>query len=173
MSASGMPSPGVEYLRAEDLVVGNVFKEFDLQVKEVFPPGHSRSADGKPIDKPVLTFANAKKRMILGKVNRRLITYATGTSEPTEWVGAKIRLRVCILPQCLGQTNVATLRLALPETATKPFIAKKDYGMVATGMAMSREQAAIKAELAKSDSKPAKPSTPTTTTTTPASTELQ
>lgn len=144
---SGAKSPGIEYLKAEDFAKGNVFKEFDLEIKEAFDPGKSKSADGSLIDKPVVVFKNAKKRWIVSKTNRRLMNYATGSDIPADWVGKTIRLRVCILSNCLGQTNIATIRLALPDTGTKPFIPKKDYGMVATGMPMSAAQAAIAAEV--------------------------
>jgi len=143
----GAKSPGIEYLKAEDLAKGNVFKEFDLVIAEVFDAGQAKSADGTPIDKPILVFKNAKKRLILSKTNRRLMNYATGSDVPADWIGKTIRLRVCVLEKCLGQTNVAAIRLALPDTGVKPFIPKKDYGMVATGLPMSAAQAAIAAEV--------------------------
>ena len=47
---------GPEYLHAESFLVNGKWGEFVLTVKEVFGPGTIKAADGKLIDKAVVSF---------------------------------------------------------------------------------------------------------------------
>ena len=123
---------GPEYLKAEDLLKDGAWQEYSLKIKEVIPGETIKASDGTVIKHPIVLFEKAGKRLILGKLNQRLMKYATGTSVMAEWVGKTITLRAC-KGNWFGQQGVAAIRLALPKAGAKPFVKKADMGEVLTG----------------------------------------
>jgi hypothetical protein len=98
----------------------------------VIPAETIKASDGTVIKHPIVVFEKATKRLILGKLNQRLMKYATGTSVMAEWAGKTITLRAC-KGNWFGQQGVAAIRLALPKNGAKPFVKKADMGEVLTG----------------------------------------
>lgn len=123
---------GPEYLKAEDLIRDNKWSSFALVIKEVIPADSVRGSDKKLIDKPILVFENARKKLILNVTNIRLMTYACGSSVREDWIGKRIVVRAC-KGNWYGEEGTTAIRLALPKGSAKPFIKKSVMGEDLTG----------------------------------------
>lgn len=123
---------GPEWLRAEDFLDDGQWKQYTLTVKAVDPPGTHKSADGEEIDKPVLSFEETPKRLILCSLNQRLAKYAAGTAKATKWIGKKITLYP-VTGNWFGQKNVAAIRVRVASEVAHPHIDKKTMGVDITG----------------------------------------
>ena len=124
---------GPEYLKAEDLIKDGEWKEYSLEIEKVIPANTVRAADKSLIEHPIICFKKAQKRFICGKTNRRLVVYACGSSDESDWPGHKITLRACV-GDWFGEPNIAALRVAPPSNdGPRPKIKKKDYGTSLTG----------------------------------------
>jgi len=62
-----------------------------LTIKSVAAPGTVKSADGSPIDKPIVFFEETDKGFIINITNARTIGLAHG-NEMDAWAGKKITL---------------------------------------------------------------------------------
>lgn len=128
----GEPLAGPEYLRAEDLIDHGVWSRVELTVKAAHKPGTFKSADGKPIDKLVLEFEDYPKRLIVGKLNSRLLRYAIGESTLAGLVGKRLTLYAAC-GNWFGQKNVAAVRIAIPDGQYRPFLSATSLGTDITG----------------------------------------
>lgn len=123
---------GPEYLHAEDLLDAGKWTERTAVVEAVFPPNTIKSADGKLIDKVIVSFQKTNKRMVLGKINTRLVKCALGTAKPDEWIGKQLTL-YATSGNWFGQQNVAALRVRVPNGRAKPFLKPAQIGEDLTG----------------------------------------
>ena len=124
---------GTDYLHAEDLLSGGKWGEYTLTITEIIAPGTVKAADRKLIDKPILVFEQTDKRLVLGKINTRLIKCALGTSRPADWVGKQIKIHAC-RGNWFGQKDVAAIRVRIPEGGAKPFLVPAQVGVDITGL---------------------------------------
>lgn len=123
---------GSGYLHAEDFLKDGRWGEYTLEIKEVHPPMSVKSADGKPIDRPVVDFAETDKSLVLNGTNQRLAKCATGTSKPAEWVGKKLTLYPS-QGNWFGQRDVVAIRIRVPDGKARPFVAPTQLGKDITG----------------------------------------
>lgn len=103
-----------------------------LTISSISAPGTEKAADGRVIDKPIITFSGARKRLILGKTNIQIIAAMHG-KKPSGWVGKQIKLGVRYLREVVvpfRATNVPTVRVIPPPEVegTLPLKARKWMG---------------------------------------------
>jgi len=112
------------FLDASDLMSsGNI----TLTISDIAAPGEERDSAGKVIDKGILTFKGAKKRMILIKTNAKVIAMAHG-KKPSQWIGKPVTLTVRWLAKAFGQANVPVIRVVPPDGVSLPFGMRARYG---------------------------------------------
>lgn len=103
-----------------------------LTITHVAPPGTERAADKRVIDKTILTFDGARKRLIVGKTNIQILAAMFG-KKPSGWIGKRIKLGVRYLKEVVvpfKATNVPTVRVIPPPEveASLPLKARKWMG---------------------------------------------
>jgi hypothetical protein len=113
------------YLESSDLTQRMV----TLTISGVIPPGveKDKGGKGKTIDKPMICFEKAAKRLILGRTNERIIKAIHG-KKASGWIGKAVTLCVRYLPEAFGQTNVPTIRVMPPSNVPLPFNCRKHFG---------------------------------------------
>ena len=112
------------FLDASDLMAsGNI----TLAISDVVAPNAEKDATGKSIDKAIVSFSGAKKRLILNKTNAKVIAMAHG-KKPSAWIGQKITLTVRWLEKAFGQSNVPVIRVVPPEGTALTFGMRTKYG---------------------------------------------
>jgi len=100
--------------------------DFTVTIESVTAPGADKDATGKTIDKPILAFAKAKKRLIVNRTNAKILAMQLG-KKASEWAGKQITLTVRYLDKAFGQRNVPVIRVkADPSQLT--FGMRKNYG---------------------------------------------
>ena len=124
-------SAGPDYLRGEDLQRGGKWCEFTLTIGSIDAPSTVKAADGKMIDRPIVSFAEAEKKLIVGKTNERLIKAQLG-QVPKERIGKKITVYP-VVGNWFGVKNAIAVRVRISEDRPKPFISKKNLGSDITG----------------------------------------
>ena len=95
-------------------------KDVTLKMKVVRQPGpNDKGLDGKPIDKPIVVFENARKEWVLNKTNARTIRLLYG-DQFGEWKGKAVTIYPTTCP-AFGET-VACIRVRSinPETGKEP-----------------------------------------------------
>ncbi len=112
------------FLDASDLMSSG---DITLTISEVVAPGAERDATKKVIDKPIIAFEKAKKRLILNKTNAKVIAMAHG-KKASQWAGKQITLTVRWLEKTFGQTNVPVIRVVPPEGTALTFGMRQKYG---------------------------------------------
>ena len=113
-----------DFVESADLMRGD---PVTLVIEDVIKPNTEKSADGRPIDRPIVVFEKATKRFIVSKTNERLIKAMHG-SRPSEWKGKPLTLTVRYLETAFGEKNVPTIRVVLSEGIPMPFSCRKHYG---------------------------------------------
>lgn len=88
---------GTEYLYAENLLGGGKFQTVQVEIESVIEPNTIKSADGKLIDKPILTFVGKAKRLVLCKTNQTIVICSTGEQPGPAWIGKKITLQARVV----------------------------------------------------------------------------
>ena len=101
------------FLEGGDIPEGD---SFTLAISHVALPNTENDKGGKVIDKAILAFHKAKKRLILGKTNYKVICACLGSDEG-EWVGKTLTLSRHYYPACFGSENVPCIRV-IPPTGT-------------------------------------------------------
>lgn len=98
-----------------------------VEISEVTAPKAEKDNTGKVIDKAILSFKGAKKRLILNKVNSKIIALQHG-KKASEWVGKQITLTVRYLEKAFGQRNVPVIRIKPDDSHPMTFGMRKNYG---------------------------------------------
>ena len=83
------------------------------------PPNTVKAANGKLIDKPILSFEGTKKQMILNQTNKTLLKAMFGT-KASGWVGHPVTIGVRYLAKAFKEKDVPCLRIVLPEGVPWP-----------------------------------------------------
>lgn len=113
------------FLDATDLMTANK----TVTIKEVIPPNTEKDKDGKGrlIDRAIISFEGCKKRLILNKINAKIIAMAHG-KKSSLWAGKKITLTHRWLKEAFGQTNVPVVRVMPPDGMSLTFGMRKNFG---------------------------------------------
>ncbi len=111
------------FLDALDIPKGGI----TVEIVDVVVPDAEKDKTGKTIDKGILAFKGAKKRLILNKVNSKIIALAHG-KKASEWIGKSITLTVRYLKTAFGQSNVPVIRVVPDESHPLTFGMRKNYG---------------------------------------------
>lgn len=98
-----------------------------VTISDVSAPDQEKDATGKSINKAILTFAKAKKRLILNKTNCKVMAGLYG-KKATEWIGKPVTLCVRYLETAFGQKNVPVIRIKPESEGNLPFGMRKRYG---------------------------------------------
>lgn len=102
------PSPWISH---EDL--GN--KRFELTVRAVtIEEMHDRTTN-KRVSKPVVAFAEAKKRLIINKTQALALAAICGSDETGDWTGCKVSLRAGRAPN--GKPTIVVEAASVPAPA--------------------------------------------------------
>jgi hypothetical protein len=111
------------FLDASDIKASG---DYVATIESISLPNSESDAAGKRIDKAIIAFKGAKKRLILNKVNSKIIAMTLG-KKASEWIGKQVTLTVRYLDKAFGQRNVPVIRIkADPSQLT--FGMRKNYG---------------------------------------------
>ena len=80
-----------------------------LTIESVAAPNTEKSADGKPIDRPIVRFKETDKGLILNKTNAKSIGLAHG-NEMDDWTGKQVTL-FATTTDAFGKKNVPCVRI--------------------------------------------------------------
>lgn len=112
-----------DFLEAADLmrISGD---HIEVEVSAVVGPGVEKDSRKKLIERPILSFTGKHKRLIIGKVNTRIMRAMFGT-KASGWVGKKIKL--CVrYGDWFGQKDVPTIRIVCD--VPMPWGSRQHYG---------------------------------------------
>jgi len=112
------------FLEGIDLEEG---KRYDLTIEAIAQPGSEKDARGKTIDKAIITFAKAKKRLIVNKTMWEVICAVLGKDD-AQWPGNKITVMRRYLPEAFGQKNVPCPRVVPPKGTPIKFATRGRLG---------------------------------------------
>jgi len=112
------------FLDASDIMASG---DITLTIAGVVGPSAEKDAKGKEIDKAIVSFVGAKKRLILNKTNAKVIAMAHGT-KASQWAGKQITLTVRWLEKAFGQFNVPVIRVVPPADKALTFGMRQKYG---------------------------------------------
>lgn len=111
-----------EFLEAADLM--RATGDVDVEISAVVAPGVEKDARKKLIERPILSFTGKHKRLILGKVNTRILRAMFGV-KASSWVGKRIKL--CVrYGDWFGQKDVPTIRIVCE--VPMPWGSRQHYG---------------------------------------------
>lgn len=138
---------GSAFLRAEDLIHNGVWSEKVLTIKEAHPPNTIKIRDGKEwLDKEALSFHETDQYLVMGKLNWRLLRYATGIETKNACVGKTLTLYAA-RGDWFGEKGVAALRIRVPSEGVRPNVKRPVMGLDITGQAFkvpTRPEAPLK-----------------------------
>lgn len=117
------------------MFVGNFMDSSDIMDKgpvtvtiaDVVAPNKEKDGSGKVINKAILSFEKASKRLIANKTNCKVIAMLYG-NKPSLWIGKPITLGVRYLEKAFGQTNVPTVRVIPPDDKPLTFGMRRNFG---------------------------------------------
>ena len=98
-----------------------------LRIAGVVPPETEKDKAKKLIKRPIISFEKARKRMVIGKTNERILKALLG-AKASSWIGKDVTIGVRYLAEAFGQKNVPTLRIIIPPGKPVPFSVQKHYG---------------------------------------------
>jgi hypothetical protein len=98
-----------------------------LTIKDIVPPNTERDSANKVIDKAIIEFEKAKKRLILNTTNAKVIKIMHG-DKVSGWRGKEITLGVRYLKAAFGQKNVPVIRVIPPDDMPTTFGMRKNMG---------------------------------------------
>jgi len=104
-----------QFLEGADLMAKDAFA---LKIVSVADPGTIRDSRKKVIEEAVIEFAKAKKKLVLGKTNYRILVSLFGTDE-TLWIGKTVQLQ-CRFLDCFGELDVPCVRIVPPHGTPIP-----------------------------------------------------
>lgn len=123
------------FLDASDIMAnGNI----TLTISDVVGPNVDKDATGKTINKAIVAFKGAKKRLILNKTNAKVISMAHG-KKPSLWIGKQVTLTVRWLRTAFGQDNVPVVRVVPPDGTSLTFGMRSKYGAATSFAKQERE----------------------------------
>lgn len=131
MTSNQQPAPTEDRVRFDGnfLDANDVRSAGDitLEISGVVPPNTEYDAKKKLINRRIVSFKGAKKRLILNTVNSKIIVQLHGDLAQ-EWVGKKITLTTRWLESAFGQRNVPVIRVVPNSEGDLTFGMRKNYG---------------------------------------------
>ena len=112
------------FLEAGDLMERDFYT---LTIDSIAKPDTEKDSAGKKIDKYVIGFKEARKRLIVNKTNFKMFTAALG-KKLSGWIGKRIDLEVRVLKEAFGEKNVPVIRVRMPDGVEIPFGCRKHVG---------------------------------------------
>lgn len=101
--------------------------DISLEIAAATPPNTERDSQKKLIDKWIVAFKGAKKRLILNNINAKIIVQLHGDKSKA-WVGKRITLTTRWLEKAFGQRNVPVIRVVPASEGDLTFGMRKNYG---------------------------------------------
>lgn len=98
-----------------------------LVISGVVAQNKEKDAAKRLINRPIVSFKGASKRLIVGKLNTSILGLLYG-KKPSKWIGKSVTLVVTYLREAFGQKNVPTIRLATTDDKPLPFRLRAWYG---------------------------------------------
>jgi len=98
-----------------------------VTITDVVAPNIEKDGTGKTINKAIVAFKGATKRLIMNKTNCKVIALMYG-NKPSEWVGKQVTLGVRYLEKAFGQFNVPTVRVIPPPDKPLTFGMRRNFG---------------------------------------------
>lgn len=92
-------------------------KPVEVTIKSVEPANSRKCKDGKSIDKPILTFEESPKALILNKTNARALCKTMGNNM-SAWVGKKTQIYQARVA-AFGEKDVPAVRIWTGRRASK------------------------------------------------------
>lgn len=114
---------GSDFMKSSDMLVNGQFKAFTLTIDEFFPAGTLKSADKKPIKNPVISFKEAKKRMILNATSQEVLHLVSGTSDGTKTPGTKVIVEARVI-DAFGDISLGLRLMPNPSTLIRKGLRK-------------------------------------------------
>lgn len=127
MSADQIIKDDSRFIHGEDLQRNGKWADITLTIESVGEQDSMKAKDGKVIPGYPVFFKETKKIAVLKGSNVRLLKAALGTSNRAEMAGQKLTLYP-VKGDWFGQTNVAAVRVRVPEGNAKPFIQRQHLG---------------------------------------------
>lgn len=104
-------------------------KDLTVTIDGIVAPKKEKDATGKLIDKTIISFKGAKKRMIANKTNVKILAMLFG-NKASDWLGKPVTLTTRYLAEAFGQRNVPVVRVKC-DTDKLTFGMRKKYGTAA------------------------------------------
>lgn len=124
---------GSAFLRAEDLIRDGKWGSVSYTIKERHLENTVRIRDGKELlDKECISFNETDQMMVMGKLNWRLIRYATGIESKAACIGRAITLYAA-KGNWFGEPDCAAIRVRVPKGQVRPNIKRNILGQDLTG----------------------------------------
>jgi len=124
---------GSAFLRAEDLILNGSWSEATFTIENAHPPNSIHIRDGQELlDKECLSFIETDQKLVMGKLNWRLMRYAMGIEAKEQCVGREITLYAA-KGSWFGEPECAALRIRIPKGQVRPNVKKKIMGIDLTG----------------------------------------
>jgi hypothetical protein len=105
-----------------------------LEIASISEAGTERDASGKTVGSEVLHFVKAKKGLVLGKTNGRILRLLLG-KDTAKWVGARVTLTVRFI-NAFSERDIPTIRVTPPDGLPLPFGVRKWMGRERPGMTL-------------------------------------
>jgi len=124
---------GSAFLRAEDLIHDGKWWEVTLTIKAAHKENTIGIRDGKEmLDKECLSFHETDQMLVMGKLNWRLIRYATGIESKEACIGRQITLYAA-KGAWFGEPDCAAIRVRVPKGQVRPNVKRNIMGQDLTG----------------------------------------
>ena len=117
-------SPPSASFKADDLEGDEVTLTIASYIIKEFEQEDKKTGEHYTQRKPIVSFKETDKTLVLNKTNRDAIAYGLGTKEMDEWVGKKITLFPTVTS--FGNDTVPCIRIRVSKTAkAKPKFLKE------------------------------------------------
>ncbi len=105
------------------MLVEGQFKAFTLTIDEFFPACSLTGSDKKLIDKPVISFKETKKRMVLNSTSCEVLHLISGTSDGMKTPGTKVIVEARLV-QAFGDICLGLRLMPYPSTLIRKGLRK-------------------------------------------------
>ncbi len=112
------------FIKADDILSSGPIV---VTITEIVGPNKEKDAKGRLINRPILSFKGATKRLIVGKLNCRIIAMLHG-KKASKWIGVSVTLGARYLKEAFGEKNVPTVRVIPPADKPLPFSMRVWFG---------------------------------------------
>lgn len=111
-----------DFLDATDIPPAGI----TIKIAKVIEPSAEKDKTGKVIDKTIIAFEGAKKRLIANKTNLKIVALMYG-KKASEWIGKPVTLTVRY-GNFFGERDVPVIRIVPSADHPMTFGMRKHYG---------------------------------------------